>query len=46
MLPDGVPGFGPLRATDDVAQLLAQAMGPTTPKEEVCAESAEADVAE
>jgi hypothetical protein len=26
-VPDGVPGFGPLRATDDVAQLLAQAMG-------------------
>jgi hypothetical protein len=28
-VPDGVPGFGPLRATDDVVQLLAQAMGQT-----------------
>jgi hypothetical protein len=27
--PDGVPGFGPLRATDDVVQLLAQAIGQT-----------------
>jgi Protein of unknown function (DUF3306) len=26
-VPDGVPGFGPLRAADDVAQLLAQAIG-------------------
>lgn len=25
--PDGVPGFGPLRAADDVGQLLAQAIG-------------------
>lgn len=25
--PDGVPGFGPLRPTDDVARLLAQAVG-------------------
>jgi hypothetical protein len=25
--PDGVPGFGPLRAADDVVQLLAQAIG-------------------
>jgi hypothetical protein len=30
--PDGVPGFGPLRATDNVGQLLAQAVG-SLPKE-------------
>ena len=39
-VPDGVPGFGPLRATDDVAQLLAQAMGQTPRR--VIAESEEA----
>jgi hypothetical protein len=32
-VPDGVPGFGPLRATDDVAELLAQAIGKITPAE-------------
>lgn len=39
-VPDGVPGFGPLRATDDVVQLLAQAMGQTPRR--VIAESEEA----
>lgn len=29
--PDGVPGFGPLRAADNVANLLAQAIGKITP---------------
>lgn len=29
--PDGVPGFGPLRAADDVANLLAQAIGEIAP---------------
>jgi Protein of unknown function (DUF3306) len=40
-VPDGVPGFGPLRATDDVVQLLAQAMGQTPRR--VIAESEEAE---
>jgi hypothetical protein len=42
--PDGVPGFGPLRATDDVVQLLAQAIG-QTPKRAI-AESEEADASQ
>ncbi len=33
--PDGVPGFGPLRAGDDTARLLAQAIG-QAPKPEAC----------
>lgn len=34
--PDGVPGFGPLRVTDDVSRLLAQAIGeaPEKPAEQ------------
>lgn len=31
-VPGGVPGFGPLRASDNVAQLLAQAIGQVTQK--------------
>jgi hypothetical protein len=42
-VPDGVPGFGPLRTTDDVVQLLAQAMGQTPRR--VIAESEEAPTA-
>jgi hypothetical protein len=40
--PDGVPGFGPLRTTDNVAELLAQAIGevprPPAPREVVSAQ--------
>jgi hypothetical protein len=41
--PDGVPGFGPMRASDNIAELLSQAIGqapPPAPKEEVAQESA------
>ena len=31
--PDGVPGFGPLRPTDNVAELLSQAIGQITAAE-------------
>lgn len=33
--PDGVPGFGPLQALDDVAKLLDQAIGPQSSQESV-----------
>jgi hypothetical protein len=40
--PDGVPGFGPLRAADNVAELLAQAVGqaPRPARKEEAAEKA------
>jgi hypothetical protein len=41
--PDGVPGFGPLRASDNIAELILQAIGqapPPKPKEEAARESA------
>jgi hypothetical protein len=49
--PDGVPGFGPLRASDNVAELLAQAIGRLPKKEtpeapEIAAEHGEAPAAE
>ncbi len=41
--PDGVPGFGPLRAIDDVAALVAQAVGTplAEPKKEAQAQDAQ-----
>jgi hypothetical protein len=39
--PEGVPGFGPLRATDDVRRLVAQAMGTPEPATAEPAASAE-----
>ena len=33
-VPDGVPGFGPLRALDNVAKLVAQAIGSAEPSQE------------
>jgi hypothetical protein len=42
-VPDGVPGFGPLRASDNIAELLLQAIGqapPPKPKEEIPQKSA------
>jgi hypothetical protein len=50
--PDGVPGFGPLRATDNLAELLSQAIGqapacaPEEPAAEKATESAETSEAE
>lgn len=44
--PDGIPGFGPMRATDDVAQLLAQVIGqvPHSPNDAPEAENRAAEV--
>jgi hypothetical protein len=49
--PDGVPGFGPLRATDNVAELLDQAIGRLPKKEtaeavEIAAQHDEVSAAE